>query len=76
LLTKLYLVVYAAPEPLPRVDRVDRPVFVMPAVSDALWVPDALLGTPPGLPPFAALLVTVLGALEPPLEALLDDGTA
>jgi hypothetical protein len=48
----------------------------MLAVSDALWVLDALIGPPPGLPPFLALLVTALGALEPPLEVLVDDGTA
>jgi len=58
------------------VERVDRPPFMMPAVADALWVPEALLGPPPGVPLFPNLLVTVLGALEPPLKALLDVGIA
>ena len=56
-------------------ERVDRPPFVMPAVANALWVPEALLRPPPGVPLFLTLLVTVLGALEPPLKALLDVGT-
>jgi len=47
----------------------------MPAVANALWVPEALLRPPPGVPLFLTLLVTVLGALEPPLKALLDVGT-
>ena len=57
-------------------ERVDRPPFVMPVVADALWVLEALFGPPPGVPLFPNLLATVLGALEPPLKALLDVGTA
>jgi len=48
----------------------------MPAVTDALWVPEALLKPPPGVLLFLTLLATVLGALKPPLKALLDVGTA
>ena len=55
---------------------VDHPPFVMPAVTDALWVPEALLKPPPGVLLFLTLLATVLGALKPPLKALLDVGTA
>jgi len=48
----------------------------MPAVADALYVPNAPVRPPLGVPLFLTLLAPVLGALDRPLKALLNVGTA
>jgi len=49
---------------------------VTPVTADAFWVLEAVLGAPLGLPLFPPPLAPPLEALEPPLEAVLDAGTA